>query len=102
MAATITVKTPFGGSGLKFIWENKKVRVRGTQDELMYWSSINSQGMYGMYGHTVNFQNTPITDVIVALQARVPASKISLNKEALAVKEIEDSKAKPFPKGAVS
>lgn len=102
MAATITVRTPFGGTGLKFIWENKKVKVRGTQDELMYWSSLNSLGMYGMYGHIVNFQNTPITDVVIALQNRVPTSKISLNKEAQAVREEEERMAKPFPKGAVS
>ena len=102
MAATITVKTPFGGTGLKFIWEEGKVKVRGTRDQLMFWDNLNSQGMYGMYGHIVNFQNTPITDVVIALQNRVPAKDISLNVEAKAQRDKEDQEAKPFPKGAVS
>lgn len=102
MAATITVKTPFGGTGLKFIWEDGKVKVRGTRDQLMFWDSLNSQGMYGMYGHIVNFQNTPITDVVIALQNRVPSKDISLNSEAKEQRDKEDKEAKPFPKGAVS
>lgn len=100
--ATITVRTPFGGTGLKIIWENSKVKVRGTREELMYWESLKSEGMYGMYGHIVDFRNTPISDVIVALQNRVPNNRIKLDQSAMEVRDKETREAKPFPKGAVS
>lgn len=100
--ATITIKTPFKGRGIKVIWEGGKVRVRGTSDELLYWSNLKSDGMYGMYGHTINFQNTPISDLIVALQNRVPDSDLILDDEAKETRKMEGKAAKPFPKGAVS
>lgn len=100
--ATITIKTPFKGNGIKVIWEDRKVKVRGTHDELLYWNNLKSDGMYGMYGHIVNFNNTPISDVIIAIQNRVPDSSITLDKETKAIRDREAKEAKPFPKGAVS
>lgn len=100
--ATITVKTPFQASPLKVIWEDRKVRIRGNKNALLYWSDIKSRGMNGMYGHIVDFQDTPISDIVVALQNRVPADDISLDQAAKDAMAKEAKESKPFPKGAVS
>lgn len=100
--ATITIKTPFEGQTIKVIWENGKVRVRGSKNALLFWSDMKSRGMYGKYGHTVDFQDTLLTDVVIALQNRASAANISWDKEAQEIMDKEAKEEKPFPKGAVS
>lgn len=99
---TITVRTPFEGKPLKVNWDSGKVRVKGSREALLHWSDLLSEGMYGLYGHMVNFDNTLVTDLVVALQNRVPKGDLSFGpgvREAL-IKEKRESK--PFPKGSVS
>lgn len=99
---TITVETPFEGKPLKITWEDRKVRVKGSKEALLYWADLKMEGMIGLYGHIVDFNNTYFTDLVVALQNRVPKDQLSYGPGAKEMLAKEKKESKPFPKGAVS
>lgn len=100
--ATINVRVPFEEKPLKVIWENRKVKVKGSKFALLYWKSLLSAGMHGMFGHSVDFQNTELSDVLVALQNRVRNEDIILDDDVLKIIEREAEEREPFPEGVVS
>lgn len=100
--ASITVRVPFEEKPLKVIWENRKVKVKGTKFALLYWNNLLLNGMLGMFGHIVDFQNTELSDVVAALQNRVPHGDISLDDDARKIIQKEGEEREPFPEGTVS
>jgi hypothetical protein len=100
--ATITVKTPFKDDPIIAKWDEGKVTITGGKGALLFWDNIKYKGLHGKYGHLIDLKNTLLSDLVIAFQNLVPPQHVSLDKEAIAVRNEEHRREKPIPKDAVS
>lgn len=100
--AKVTLKTPFEDVTLN--WSDRKVRVKGGKDALMYWASLKNRGLYGKYGHIVDLDNCFFVDLVVSIGNRVPSGDYTVDKdgEKQLAKEAREEKENPIPEGAVT
>ncbi len=100
---SIIVKTPFDAN-LVFIWEDRKVKVKGDKNAMLYWDMLKREGLYGMYGHSLDLKNCFFRDLSVAISTRVSPNDITLSPEAKKQidKEAEYERKNPIPEGATT
>lgn len=101
--AQITLKTPFD-EDVTLNWNDRKVRVKGSKDALMYWASLKSRGLYGKYGHIVDLNDCYFVDLAVAVSNRVPRDDYSIDGEGnkQLAREAKEEEENPIPEGAVT
>lgn len=99
----ITVKTPFD-KDLVLIWEDRKVKAKGSKEALMYWRTLKDKGLYGMYGHGLSLENCFFRDLVVAISTAVGPKEFTLSPQAKKQvdKEAEYERKNPIPKGAMT
>jgi hypothetical protein len=100
---SIIVKTPFDAN-LVFIWEDRKVKVKGDKNAMLYWDILKRGGLYGVYGHTLDMKNCFFRDLLVAISTKVKSENVTLSPEAKKQvdKEVEHERKNPLPKGAMT
>lgn len=100
--ATVELKVPFEERPLKVIWNDRRVRIKGSKGAILYWKSLIFRGMFGGFGHRVNLKDSELSDIVVALQNLLPSEDIYLDAQAKKIIEKERDERMPFPEGARS
>jgi hypothetical protein len=100
---SIIVKTPLDAN-LIFIWEDRKVKIKGNKNAMLYWDILKRGGLFGVYGHTLDLENCFFRDLLVAISTKVKSENVVLSPGAKKQvdKEVEHERKNPLPKGAMT
>lgn len=99
----VNVKTPFK-KDLTLVWKGREVETSGDKEVLQYWGFLQSQGLYGKYGHILDIEDCYLSDVVSALTAKVGWQNLKFNVEAKVqlAKEEGIEEGSPIPEGAMT
>jgi len=100
----VTVKVHSPLFKLQLEWEDGKVSLReDDRESVSDWEYLQSLGLYGKYGISVDLGKCFLTDLVVALDSLAGDRYCEVDEEGLKVleKEAQAEKESPLPEGAV-
>lgn len=98
----VVLKTPYEEKPLVLTWNDRKVTVAGSKEALAYWRYLESKGLYGIYGHILDMENSNFLDLLSALYNRVSRKDVVLNAEARGQRAKEQKDIKPVPENVTT
>ena len=90
--------------GFQLTWEDNSVSLFTQGREAQYnWEFVQSQGLYGKYGISLDLKDCLLTDILLALSVSLGEEHVSWSEKGYDVlrRELESEKANPLPAGAV-
>ena len=82
--AVFQVKAPIPAEPLTLLWDDGEVVAKGDEVAKVHWQNLQSDGLFGRYGHTVDLENVTVVDLYSALVNRVGRKNIKLDASAKA------------------
>lgn len=101
--ARISVRDLSGNGVLTLTWKEGEVSLLGDSDaEKLEWGYLQSRGLYGKYGHSLNLNDCLLTDLAIAIGVIVGEENLELDGDAKRVlsEEVESERKNPIPQGA--
>jgi hypothetical protein len=100
---TVSVQSPEEPFSLK--WDNGKVSLSGKSEMgVADWGYLQSRGLYGKYGHSLDLKNCMLVDLVRAIQVLEGVEAVSLDEDAQkqVALELKGEEENPIPEGSQS